>query len=93
MRVIHDALPDTVVNFISIKPSPERRQWMDAIREANRLIEAWTQSDSRLKYTDVHHAMLNLEGEPRRELWTSDGVHLSRAGYRLWAEIIRPRLI
>jgi lysophospholipase L1-like esterase len=36
------------------------------------------------------------DGTPRRSLYADDGLHLSREGYALWAQMVRcylPRLV
>src|SRR3954447_24391442 len=38
---VHDALPDTKVVFISIKPSIRRWKWIDTIRMANSIVKAY----------------------------------------------------
>ena len=34
--------------------------------------------------------MLGDDGKPRPELFRSDGLHMSKAGYKLWANLLRP---
>ena len=43
-------------------------------------------------FIDVFTPMLGPDGEPRKELLVSDGLHLNAAGYKLWASIIGPYL-
>jgi lysophospholipase L1-like esterase len=40
-------------------------------------------------WVDVFNPMLEENGAPRGELFVADGLHLSRAGYELWREILR----
>ena len=37
--------------------------------------------------------MLDGYGQPRRELFGEDGLHLSAAGYALWTAAVRARLV
>jgi lysophospholipase L1-like esterase len=69
-----------------------RRQLLDNMKAANRLIESYAQKKKNLLFIDVFTPMLNSDNEPRKELFTSDGLHLNAAGYELWASIIRPYL-
>jgi len=81
--------------FVSIKPSPALWAKVDAIRSANEMIRARIASRPNSDYVDVFAPMLGPDGLPRPELYAGDGLHLSRAGYRLWAEVIlsdRPSL-
>ena len=34
--------------------------------------------------------MLGDDGMPRKELFVSDGLHLTEQGYAVWTEVIRP---
>ena len=38
---VHEALPDTKVIFISIKPSIRRWKWIDTIRTSNAIVKAY----------------------------------------------------
>jgi lysophospholipase L1-like esterase len=89
---VHVALPKTRIAYISIKPSITRRQLLDNIKATNRLIGDYAQKKQNLLFIDVFTPMLSPTGEPRRELFVSDGLHLNAAGYELWASIIRPYL-
>lgn len=76
---------DIPIAFISIKPSIARRALADAMHDANRRIRQRCRTDDRLTYIDIWTPMLGADGEPRSELFAGDGLHLSDAGYQLWA--------
>lgn len=92
VQQVHAALPGTRVAFISIKPSPSRLVHMMTMREANLLIQTHVLAHDRLDYIDVHTAMLDNDGQPRPELYVSDGLHLSAEGYALWRQIVSAHL-
>jgi lysophospholipase L1-like esterase len=71
--------------FISIKPSPARRHLWPAIQAVNAAARARMAERRASVYIDVYAPMLAADGEPRAELFADDGLHLSEAGYRLWA--------
>ena len=83
-------LPATRLAYISIKPSPSRRQFMALARETNRRIRAETAKDSLTTYVDVFSPMLNAAGQPRPELFVTDSLHMNRAGYLLWRSLLQP---
>jgi lysophospholipase L1-like esterase len=85
---IHSELPRTGILFIAIKPSLRRWKLVDSIREANRLIGTTCRSDKRLSFVDIFHPMLGKDGQPRRELFVKDGLHLNAAGYKLWSSLL-----
>jgi lysophospholipase L1-like esterase len=80
---VHDALPETQVAFISIKPSIARWSLYDKMKEANDRIKSHCDEDERLTFIDVATPMLGGDGHPRSELLADDGLHLSETGYEL----------
>jgi lysophospholipase L1-like esterase len=82
-------LPGTKLWFLSIKPSPSRWNLFERIRLANRLIQEEIASIPAAQYLDLVPRMLGSNGQPRRELFAADGLHLSPAGYRVWAEAVQ----
>src|SRR5258706_5367214 len=89
-RVRRD-LPRVEIAFISIKPSPARWALVDKMKSANEKIRTYIEKQKNLEYIDVFAAMLR-DGEVRKELFGDDGLHMNRAGYQLWASIVRPYL-
>ena len=87
---LRSALPATRVAYVSIKPSPSRRAYMDRARETNRRIRAATARDSLQGYVDVFTPMLDAAGQPRTELFLGDSLHMTRAGYVLWRALLAP---
>jgi lysophospholipase L1-like esterase len=92
VKKVRDGLPDTRILFVSIKPSIARWKLVDKIREANRLIKEFSESDKKLGYIDIFTPMLGADGQPRAELLGEDGLHMTRKGYELWIQKIKPEL-
>lgn len=90
VAVIHQRLPRTRIAFISIKPSPARWHLAENVRETNRLIKNFTETDRRLLYIDVFTPMLGNDGKPRAELFVEDRLHMNEAGYKLWRSVVAP---
>lgn len=76
--------------FISVKPSPARVAIGDRIRRFNDLVRAEIESRPSGYFVDVFPAMLDETGKPRTGLFSEDGLHLSREGYRLWGRLLQP---
>jgi lysophospholipase L1-like esterase len=76
--------------FISIKPSPSRFDLINRIRKANRLIQDDLAARPNCYFINVFDAMLDEHGKPQSKLFTEDGLHLSPAGYELWARLLSP---
>ena len=92
VTLTHQHLPRTRIALVSTKPSPARIHMLEAVRTLNGLLYEFTQRDGRLVFIDLFSVMLGADGKPRQELFGPDGLHLSRAGYELWTEVIRPYL-
>lgn len=85
-------LPQVRIAFIAIKPSVARRQLMDKQKAANGMIKQYISGEKGLVYIDVFTPMLNRDGDPRPELFVSDGLHLNKEGYALWKSVTAPHL-
>ena len=83
---VHAALPETKIGYIAIKPSIARWNLVDA------LIKAETEKNDLLEFIDIDPLMLNDEGEPRQDFLLDDGLHLTKEGYKVWADVVRPHL-
>jgi len=89
---VHDALPDTKVVFISIKPSIRRWKWIDTIRTANSIVKAYCLRTPHTQFMDIEQQMLGADGKPNPDLLVADGLHMTPAGYRIWTNALRPLL-
>jgi lysophospholipase L1-like esterase len=89
---IHASLPKCRIVFIAIKPSIRRWKLVGKMREANRLIQAFTDTDKRLDHVDIDTPMIGPDGKPRKELFKPDGLHLNAEGYALWTKLVTPYL-
>lgn len=73
--------------FISVKPSPARWHLLDSIDEVNRGARTLVETRRLGVFVDVVPHMIS-SGQPRAELCEADGLHLSRAGYAVWRELL-----
>jgi lysophospholipase L1-like esterase len=88
--------PDCVVCFVSIKPSPVRRNLYAKYAEANRRLKEFCEQTNRgVHFIDVWSLMVDENDEPRenKNYFLDDRLHLNAAGYALLAEAIKPYLI
>ena len=90
VATVHRDLPRTRIVFVSIKPSIARWSIVDKMRAANQLVRDYVRTDDRLRYVDVFTPMLDASGQPRRELYIEDGLHMTPAGYAIWRDLIAP---
>jgi lysophospholipase L1-like esterase len=85
------ALGQTPVYFISVKPSKLRIAERPLQSRLNDAIRARAASRADLHYIDVVPPMLE-HGVPK-DIFIADGLHMNRAGYQIWAPILRSALL
>ena len=90
--LVRKHLPQTKIIYLPIKPSPSRWSMWNDMRQANRLIKLYTDSDNMQYYADTATPMLDSQGKPLGDLFVDDSLHLSKKGYDLWSEILKPIL-
>ncbi len=75
--------------FLSLKPSPARLELLPKIIETNEW--CWREIISRENaiWVDIFAPMLGENEVPTPTLFAKDGLHLSRAGYGVWREVLR----
>lgn len=91
-RTIHAGLPEARIVFVAIKPSIKRWNLVDEMRKANAMIRKAAAKDARLEFVDIDTPMIGDDGQPRKELFKADGLHLNKQGYQLWSKSVRPYL-
>lgn len=93
VQVVREKLPETKIIYIAIKPSVARWKLIDKVRAANKLIaESCAKDDKHLVFLDIQPLMYGANGEPDPALFVKDGLHLSEAGYKRWADALKPLL-
>lgn len=90
--VVRPKLPTTQIHFICIKPSLARWKNVEKVRAANGLIRDYIIQTPNVCYIDVFHPMLGEDGKPNPELFVKDGLHMTPAGYKIWADELMPFL-
>lgn len=87
--IIRQNSPTAKIIFVTIKPSPSRREFWDKFQHLNALVKAETMKDRRLIYADIWNKMMTVGGEPREELYLPDRLHMKPAGYAVWREVLQ----
>lgn len=91
--LIRKKLPTIPVIYISIKPSPSRRQYWTKMIAANKMIKDYISTQSHTSFVDVFNLMLNDYNQPKPEIFLSDSLHMNANGYKIWQKAIQPYLI
>jgi lysophospholipase L1-like esterase len=92
VQKVHRPLPATRIAFISIAGNPARWAQVEEVKAANRLVEEYTKSDSRLAFINVFPHMLGSDGLPRPDIFVADRLHMNPRGYEIWTKQVGPYL-
>lgn len=84
--------PKVPVTYVSMKPSPSRKNLMLVYEDANELIRRFLKSQKRTSFVDVYHKMLDANGNPIKDLFLADSLHMKPSGYALWQKEMKPFL-
>ncbi len=87
---LHTSLPETRLIYISIKPSPCRSKLRDSVLSTNTLIAAQCKADPLCSFVNVYSEMVDSEGSPKKNYFGADMLHMNRAGYQLWTQLLVP---
>lgn len=90
---LHDRLPDAKVAVLAIFPSPLNARRTEQIEAVNERVRRAAEAKPWLTLIDGNAALKAPTGEPDRSLFLFDRVHLNKAGYAKWAQILRPQLL
>lgn len=90
--LVHAKLPQTRIIFLPIKPSLARWKMWPEMQAANTLVKDFAATDPHITVVDTATPLLGADGEPRRELYLDDGLHLNAAGYAVWTALLRDRI-
>ena len=86
-RILDDNA-ETRIYLISVKPSITRESLWAEMVEVNQGIQTISKSKENVFYVDVATPMLNSDGSRNPDLYVSDGLHMSQAGYDIWREVV-----
>ncbi len=92
VKKIHDALPQTRIVFIAIKPTVRRWSIRDSQKRVNELVAEHVKGEKRLAFVDTASAFVGDDGQPRADLLLKDGLHLNPEGYKVLTALVRPYL-
>lgn len=88
MALKDQAFGATPVYFITLKPSKLRFEQLGQQQAVNDAVRRMAERRRDLKVVDVVGAM--LEGGKPKEIFVSDGLHMTPEGYAIWTKIVRP---
>lgn len=91
---IRAKFPEVPVIYIAIKPSIKRWELWPTMKEANDLIETYSNSRPDFYFADIATPMLKeaADSPPSEDWFVQDGLHLSEKGYRRWTNVVNRHL-
>jgi len=78
--------------IISVKPSPQRLDFLPQILELNRSLYDLAMSHPRVNFINTYEEMFNESGQLKKEFFVEDGLHLSEKAYEVWRKLIHASL-
>jgi lysophospholipase L1-like esterase len=87
---VRKTLPNTRIIALAIKPSIDRWKYWPKMLQTNALISEYCQKQSNMYFVDVSKVMLDKSGQPRKDIFKADGLHMNETGYKLWTSMVRP---
>ena len=91
-KSVHERLPGTRLIYLAIKPSPLRWKMWPQSQTVNARVKELIEKNSRDLYVDIATPLLGSDGQPRKELFRDDGLHMNLKGYEAWNNILAPIL-
>ena len=88
---VRENLPDALIFYIGITPTPSGWKWWPIANETNQLISDIVSADSKLRFIDLSDLLLGDDMLPERNLYGDNG-HLNELGYERWTSRIKPIL-
>ena len=81
---IRNRFPEVQVVFISIKPSILRWSMKDRMIATNALISNYISKEKNTVFVNVWDKMLDENGEPMKDIFLEDKLHMNSKGYAIW---------
>ncbi len=92
-QIIRQRLPQVPILYVSMKPSPSRWHMKERVIDGNKRIEKFLKKQKHTKFVSVWKVMLGADGQPRKDLFVADMLHMNALGYAIWKEKIEKHLM
>ena len=89
--LVRQALPQALLFYVAMTPTPKGWSYWARMDEANGLIRGAASRDTRLRFIDLNDMLLGPDGQPMSELYRRNG-HPNARCYQLWTSRIKPAL-
>ncbi len=90
---LFEKVPKAKLLVLGVRPSPQRISIRNKEADLNERFRKAAEADKRIIYiAGSCDRYLDGAGKPIPELFVADGLHMSKAGYQIWKEILTPYL-
>lgn len=90
---IHRELPDAKLYYVSVYTTGAHTNLRSEDEKLNGMVKTWAEQSGYLSYTDCSAALLDTDGNVRKDIFLEDQVHLNNTGYAVWSKVIRDALL
>ncbi len=90
---VHEALPETRIYALSVKPSVARVDVWPAAQRVSARLESIAAADPLVNYIDVATPFLKEDGSVMTDIFVADGLHLNDKGNEIWGRAIKAGLM
>ena len=90
---VHEALPDTRIYVMAVKPSTLRVDVWKNAQQVNMGYKEIAKQDSLVYYIDSANPFLKADDTVMTDIFVEDGLHLNPVGNLIWGSIIRAALM
>lgn len=92
LKRVRTELPGTPVLLLAAKPSPSRTPLLGSQRDLDHRLQQLASTTPDIHFIDTFRPLVDADGNPRRDLFRDDFLHLNAKGYALWRALIAPVL-
>jgi lysophospholipase L1-like esterase len=90
---LHRKLPNTMLNFVSMRPSPAKKNLIEKQTAISNLLIQYSKETPKTNFIDIRPMMYSKSGQLRNDIFISDSLHLNDTGNQLITGVIKPILI
>jgi lysophospholipase L1-like esterase len=81
------------IYFIEITPTPSRWAAWPKVNQFNEMVAEYCKTQNKLVFISTKSSFLTEANQPKPELFIADKLHLNDAGYAIWSNIIKNKIL
>lgn len=92
VKTVRKKYSDQPIFVIGITPTKSRWAAWPKVSQLNQMLKESCNKLHNTYYIETSSAYLNIDGEPRTELFIKDMLHMNREGYTIWGDLVKKEL-